>query len=114
MLVACTGATSPLGTLTGTWSAYSQPVPGSSQTVTITQRGDQISGSGTYVLEAGSSGGFEVSGTYQPPNVTLRLARGDGLVFEFSGAVTDGHMVGVETFPAGQVTDTVAYSFTKQ
>ena len=62
----------------------------------LTQPDGTISGSGTYMGEAGPSGTLQVSGSYTAPHVWLALRYDYGLARNYVGAVLDSHqMTGV-------------------
>ena len=101
LLLACNTGTSPSGLVTGNWAAFGQPVAGSSHTMTITQLGGAVSGTGTYSREAGPSGTFAVTGEAAFPSVTLHFAYDYGPVSQFEGLIADGHLTGRESFATG-------------
>lgn len=99
-LCACT---SPRAPLDGVWEA--QFVPGSSTTLTLAQHGTEVTGHGTYTVEAMSRAGgtLTVSGSYLPPNVSLDFQYDDGARNTFAGTVQDDTMSGTESSATGRV-----------
>src|SRR5438045_8677032 len=75
----CSSSTSALPGLSGSWAAPFS-VPGSGFGFTIEQVADSLHGTGTYSIEAGPSGTFEVSGAYTNSTVELEFTydRGRG------------------------------------
>jgi len=72
LLVGCGNGLGPAGELSGTWAA-TFPFPGSSLVLKLRQEGAGITGTGTYVQEAGRAGTLKVVGTYDRPSITLSL-----------------------------------------
>ena len=72
LLSGCGNGLGPAGDLSGTWAA-TFPFPGSSLVLTLTQFGAGVTGTGTYVMEAGPGGSVQVVGTYHKPSVSLTL-----------------------------------------
>jgi hypothetical protein len=95
LLVGCGNGLGPANDLSGTWAA-TYPFPGSSLVLNLRQEGAGITGTGTYVQEAGRAGTLQVVGTYHRPSINLSLH------YDFSqdpayyvGTVQDGsHMTG--------------------
>ena len=95
LLVGCGNGLGPANDLSGTWAATFS-LPGSSLVLKLRQEGSGITGSGTYVQEAGSAGTVQVVGSYHRPNINLSLH------YDFSqdpasyvGTVQDGsHIAG--------------------
>jgi hypothetical protein len=72
LLVGCGNGLAPANDLSGTWAATS-PFPGASLVLNLRQEGAVITGTGTYVQEAGRAGTVQVVGTYHRPSVNLSL-----------------------------------------
>jgi hypothetical protein len=95
LLVGCGNGFGPANELSGTWAAI-YPFPGSSLVLNLRQEGAGITGTGTYVQEAGRAGTLQVVGTYHRPSINLSLH------YDFSqdpayyvGTVQDGsHITG--------------------
>jgi len=96
-VLACSGSTAP-SDVTGTWAAFAQPVVGSGHTMTITQRGTAVSGTGTYSVEAGRGGTIVIVGTYARPHLALQFSYDTGSISQFTALVSDSRIVGVEAF----------------
>jgi len=91
----------PPADLQGTW-ASSFTIPGPSLVITLSQAGDTITGSGTYVIEAGGSGKLQVNGVYTRPAIALTLRYDNGIALTYQGTVTDAqHMNGTMADNAG-------------
>ena len=95
LVLGCSDAVSP-GPLSGQWAEEFR-VPGSSFAFTVTQDGTSLTGTGTYAMEAGSSGAFAVRGSYQLNSVRLTLTYDTGPRWYFQGQVLGGSMVGTMT-----------------
>ena len=98
--VGCKDSTEPLSNLTGQW-AVTYSFPGSSFEFRLTQVADSLHGTGSYVMEAGSAGTFDVRGAYARPAVALVLAYESGRHEYFTGQVERSQMVGTATDSAG-------------
>jgi hypothetical protein len=77
--------------LPGTWSE-TFPIPGSSTVLLLSVSGSTITGTGTYVIEAGASGTLSVTGTIAaqqsgPPVVHLDFPLSDGMTGHFNGTL---------------------------
>jgi len=97
--------------VSGVWKA-DVLVPGASTILTLVQRGDTVTGTGSYSIEAGRSGTLIVTGAYVAPRVALLLTYDFGQIARYTAAVQDGtHMVGVAAFSVGPVDSLV---FTRQ
>lgn len=75
LLVGCGNGLGPAGDLSdlsGIWAA-TYPFPGSTLVLNLRQEGAGITGTGTYVQEAGRAGTLQVVGTYHTPSVDLSL-----------------------------------------
>ena len=110
-LLGCGSPTSPSGELSGTWR---QPIAiaGSAFAFTIDQVGDSLHGAGTYAMEAGPGGTFQVRGSYRRPEVVLEFTYDQNrgvLRQEFRGRAES---VGVKVLSiVGTVTDAVGPPF---
>ena len=95
LLFGCGNSLGPANDLSGTWAA-TYPFPGSTLVLNLSQDGAGITGTGTYVMEAGGAGTLQVVGTYHRPSINLSLH------YDFSqdpahyvGTVQDGsHIAG--------------------
>jgi hypothetical protein len=107
MVVACStrqaDSTSPtvtgdrLGsqTISGTW-AHTPIGPVYRESMTLTQNGDHVTGTGTYAMEAGRSGPTTIDGTVSGKMLTLTITRDYGLAETFTGTLTDAsHLSGM-------------------
>lgn len=72
LLAGCGNGLAPANDLSGTWAA-TYPFPGASLVLNLRQEGAVITGTGTYVQEAGRAGTVQVVGTYHRPSVNLSL-----------------------------------------
>jgi hypothetical protein len=102
VLAGCDSGTAPAASVTGTWVAASR-IPGSGHTMSLTQTGSLVDGSGTYSVEAGRGGTFVVAGSSAGINVTLRFTFDNGSVAEFTALVIGDRMTGDEVFTSGSV-----------
>ena len=89
LLFGCGNGLGPANDLTGTWAA-TFAFPGSSLVLNLSQQGPGITGTGTYVMEAGGAGTLQVVGTYHRPNVNLSFHYDFGQDFAYVGWVRDG------------------------
>jgi len=89
LLGGCGNAFGPVNDLSGTWAATFS-FPGSSPVLTLSQRTALITGTGTYVMEAGGAGTLQVAGTYWRPNVNLTFHYDFGSDHTYVGTVQDG------------------------
>ena len=87
--VACSSSpdlTSPVGIeaeLPGTW-AQSFSVPGASTVLHLVVNRTEVTGDGTWAMEAGPSGTLTVAGLIAAPDVMITFTRSDGLVGHFN------------------------------
>ena len=72
-LAGCHRPLEPDTVLAGAWNSVS-PIVGTGSTMTLTQNGRQITGSGIYRIEAGGGGTFQVMGTFDVPSLSLNFA----------------------------------------
>ena len=94
LLLGCGNGLGPANDLSGTWAATFS-FPGSSLVLNLSQDGTGITGTGTYVMEAGSAGTMQVVGTYAKPSVNLSFHYDSGQDFTYVGTVRDdSHIVG--------------------
>jgi hypothetical protein len=78
----------------GTW-AHTAIGPVYRESMTLSQVGDHVTGTGTYAIEAGRSGPTTVDGTISGGTLTLTITRDYGLVESFTGRLTGAtHLVG--------------------
>lgn len=92
LTTSCGNNIGPPANVTGAWAADSH-VPGSGLVLDLTQPDGAVSGSGTYMVEAGRSGTLVVSGSYTRPRVRLALRYDFGLTRNYDGAVLDSHQM---------------------
>jgi hypothetical protein len=93
VLPAC-GTSDPTPLLTGNWSADLKVV-GSSLSMSLTETGTSITGTGHYSIEAGRSGTLAVSGTANGTSIAVTLTYDYGPVATYQGTLTDSaHLVG--------------------
>lgn len=79
---ACSSPTAPIS-VAGTWGIAGRGnTPGPFFSMTLTQSGDSIGGTGVYEPVPGM---FRVSGLYTPPCITLVLTYDKGTIQRFSG-----------------------------
>ena len=76
------------GSIGGTW-AHTAIGPVYRESMTLTQTGSHVSGTGTYAIEAGRAGPTTVAGDWSGNKLTLIITRDYGLVETFSGTLTD-------------------------
>lgn len=89
-----TGDHSGSTAVSGTW-ANSAIGPYYRESMTLTQTGDHVSGTGTYAIEAGRTGPTTIDGMLTGKTVTLAITRDYGLVETFTGSLTDAtHLTG--------------------
>lgn len=89
LLTSCGGDTST-PSINGKWNeVYS--FPGSSLNFTLSTQNTAVSGTGSYVGEAGPQGALTVTGTYQPPSVNLSIVYDNGATYTFVGTVPDSN-----------------------
>lgn len=86
---ACGSPTAPVG-VAGTWEPPGHGnTPGPVFTMTLTQSGDSIMGTGNAITgdgyQAGAPGNFRVHGSYSRPCIALTLTYDVGSVEQFSG-----------------------------
>ncbi len=86
---ACHVTSEPSPLLRGTWAEV-LTVPGASYIITLDQSGVQLTGSGTYTIEAGRQGTLQVVGTYSPPTVALTISSDAGDRRTFVGTLIGG------------------------
>jgi hypothetical protein len=92
LMGACGSPSAPAAptSVAGTWSIPGRvDTPGPIFSMTLTQSGDSITGTGNAVTgggyQPGAPGDFRVSGSYSRPCITLVLTFDIGLVERFSG-----------------------------
>jgi len=94
LLFGCGNGLGPANDLSGTWAATFS-FPGSSLVLNLSQHGADITGTGTYVMEAGGAGTLQVVGTYAKPSVNLSLHYDSGQDRAYVGtARDDSHIAG--------------------
>ena len=94
LLLGCGNGLGPANDLSGTWAATFS-FPGSSLVLNLSQDGAGITGTGTYVMEAGGAGTLQVVGTYAKPSVNLSFHYDFGQDFAYVGTVRDdSHIAG--------------------
>lgn len=99
-LMACSAvqtATEAQPSIDGTWKEQVQSrLPGiRGDVIELHSTGTQVSGTGSYSMEAGPSGTLSISGSYQAPNVTLTITRDRGMVATYQAKLIDAtHMRG--------------------
>ena len=76
----------PSNDLAGTW-ASNFTVPGSSIDLNLEQTDRNITGTGSFAIEAGRSGTLTVTGSYDRPRIALVLHYDFGLNLTYSGTV---------------------------
>ena len=77
-------------------------IPGVRLTLTLTENGASIAGSGSYAIEAGRSGTLQVTGTDSRSSIALTLQYDSGTIATFSGALTDpNHLAGTLSYASG-------------
>jgi hypothetical protein len=74
----------------GTWAANFDVV-GSSLTLTLDQAYGNITGAGSYAIEAGRAGTLRVRGSYSPPAITIDLFYDFGETAAYRGTFADVH-----------------------
>lgn len=108
LLCACGGGGSDTLTspLEAKWSE-AQTVVGSSLIMSLHVEGEQVSGTGTYAIEAGQSGTLSVSGTASGTSLIVTLSFDNGHKAIFNGVLSDsGHLDGRISYdlsPSGPV-----------
>jgi len=85
-LLSCGDGLAPSTDLSGLW-ASNFTVPGSSIHLNLEQTGDNITGSGSFAIEAGRAGTLTVTGSYDRPRVALVLHYDFGLNLTYTGTV---------------------------
>ncbi len=94
-------------TVTGRW-VRSSNVPGSSLNMTLQQNGNQVTGAGSYAIEAGRSGTLQVNGTASSTKASLTITYDTGATATFMGQRTDAtHLSGpfqTQGFPSDTTT----------
>jgi hypothetical protein len=89
-------------TLTGTW-VHTAIGPVYRESMTLSQTGDHVTGTGTYAIEAGRTGPTTVDGALSGRTVTLTIRRDYGLTETFTGSLTDAtHLTGTLAINASQ------------
>jgi len=103
LLTSC-GGNSSTPSIDGKWNeVYS--FPGNSLNFTLSTQNTAVSGTGSYVGEAGPQGNLTVTGTYQPPSVNLSILYDNGVTYTFVGTVPDSnHMNGQMTYSSSTPT----------
>jgi hypothetical protein len=101
LLSGCGGGDSAPPVVDGKWAAPTVIV-GSSMAMSLASQQSSVTGTGTYAAEAGASGTFTVSGTYQPPRLSLVLQYDNGHTGSYSATLSDAsHMNGTITSSGG-------------
>jgi hypothetical protein len=84
-------------TVSGTW-AHKAIGPVYRESMTLTQSGDHVTGTGTYAIEAGRVGPTTIDGTVTGKSLKLNITRDYGVVETFTGTLTDArHLSGTLT-----------------
>jgi hypothetical protein len=74
------------------------PAIGGNSTLQLHTQGSNVTGSGTYRIEAGPSGTFSVSGNYHAPELILTITSDSGQVATYTAKVLDaGHLKGIRS-----------------
>lgn len=112
LALACSNGTGVESGVDGTWTH--QGVPGSGESITLTSRGSELSGSGSWSGEACCSGTLTATGTRRDARVTLDITYSvalDGRVPErhalFEGRVEGDRLAG--TMSAGGMSAPFVY-----
>jgi hypothetical protein len=91
----------PVADLSGKW-AEPVNVPGAQFQFTLAQQGNNVTGTGTFSIEAGPNGTLGATGTVQDGAVTLVFQYSTGLTANFTGNVTaPGVIKGTLAFTGG-------------
>jgi len=78
----------------GVW-AHTAIGPVYRETMTLSQVGPHVTGTGTYAIEAGRAGPTTIDGAVSGRTLTLTITRDYGLVESFAGHLTDAtHLTG--------------------
>lgn len=103
LLVGCNDTLIPTTTdPLGTWRA-SFDVAGSSLILTLDQTHGNITGAGSYAIEAGRAGTLRIKGSYCPPDITIELFYDSGELLSFRGKFEDAdHLKGTLANAQGQ------------
>ena len=99
-VVACTTAEGPTGALAGSWRVDSVPSPLTPLTLTLTQSGVQVTGTGG-AMGVDTPVPLMVNGTYNVSAVTLTIyvANGSGGSIQYTAALeAPNHMVGTAVY----------------
>ena len=111
LLSGCGGDDSAPPVVDGKW-AVPTVIVGSSMAMSLASEQSTATGTGTYAYEAMASGTFTVSGTYQPPRLSLLLRYDDGRTASYSATLSDAsHMNGTITISGGSASP---FEFVKQ
>jgi hypothetical protein len=83
-------------TVVGTWvNVATGPLVLYRESMTLTQTGDHVMGTGTYAMEAGRTGPTTIEGNVAGKTLTLTITRDYGLRESFTGKLTDAtHLAG--------------------
>lgn len=96
----------------GTWAANFDVV-GSSLILTLHQTYGNITGAGSYAIEAGRAGTLRVTGSYSAPAITLKLFYDFDRVDTYSGTFQDdAHLKGIVADAQGKYS--YPLTFTRQ
>ena len=98
-LLGCHNPASPGTPLAGTWNSVS-PILGSGSTMTLTQNGRNVVGSGSYRIEADGGGTFEITGTFDVAVLSLNFAYDRGQTAKYVARLSSpNHITGTITYP---------------
>jgi hypothetical protein len=92
-IVSVCPAPTPTGDQCGTWAADSM-VPGASLILNIRVHETDLTGTGTYSIEAGRRGDLTLAGTFVAPAVNFELHYDFGMNLTYAGTVSGGQIVG--------------------
>lgn len=81
------------GTISGTW-AHTAIGPVYRESMTLTQAGTHVTGTGNYAIEAGRTGPTTIAGDWAGKTLTLTITRDYGLVETFVGTMSDASHLG--------------------
>ncbi len=111
LTIAAGCAHEPDAMLDGVWQAAFQPVPGVNHTLTLTQHGSAVTGTGTWTGEAINppGGSLTVSGTASDRHVLLTFTYDNNRTTTYKATLVDAtHLAGSETFAGG--TDSLVFT----
>jgi hypothetical protein len=96
LVLACLAGSCGLRTIqariAGAWNSVS-PIVGTGSTMTLTQNGRQITGSGIYRIEAGGGGTFQVMGTFDVPSLSLNFAYDRGATAKYMARLSSPNRI---------------------